>query len=65
MFSSGPDHVQTFPSLTPPPALLSEASMELEAVLLEKKKLLQQWQTSLIGMQRRDEAKAAMNQAVE
>ena len=46
-------------------ALLAEASLELEAVLLEKKKLLQQWQTSLIGMQRRDEAKAAMNKAVE
>ncbi|XP_063694367.1 coiled-coil domain-containing protein 40-like isoform X3 [Bolinopsis microptera] len=45
--------------------LLSEASLELEAVLLEKKKLLQQWQTSLIGMQRRDEAKAAMNKAVD
>ncbi|KAL5246650.1 hypothetical protein ACHWQZ_G018758 [Mnemiopsis leidyi] len=46
-------------------ALLGEASLELEAVLLEKKKLLQQWQTSLIGMQRRDEAKAAMNKAVD
>ena len=45
--------------------MLGEASCELEAVLLEKKKLLQQWQTSLIGMQRRDEAKAAMNKAVE
>ena len=48
-----------------PSELLGEASLELEAVLLEKNKLLQQWQTSLIGMQRRDEAKAAMNKAVE
>jgi len=39
---------------------LSEASMEIEAITLEKKQLFQQWSSSLIGMKRRDEAHAAM-----
>ncbi|XP_065888442.1 coiled-coil domain-containing protein 40-like [Dysidea avara] len=43
---------------------LAEATMELEAVVLEKKKLYQQWTSSLIGMSRRDEAYASMQTAV-
>ncbi|CAI8056769.1 Coiled-coil domain-containing protein 40 [Geodia barretti] len=43
---------------------LTEASLELEALLLEKKKLLQQWNSTLIGMRRRDEAYAAILAAV-
>jgi len=43
---------------------LTEASTELEAIQLEKKQLLQQWNSSLIGMRRRDEAYAAMQEAV-
>ena len=59
---------------------LTEASLELEvspvwlslttpgdseqALMLEKKKLLQQWNSTLIGMRRRDEAYAAMLAAV-
>ncbi|KAL5473502.1 hypothetical protein EMCRGX_G027992 [Ephydatia muelleri] len=39
---------------------VSEANMELEALQMEKKKLLQQWNSSLIGMARRDEAYSAM-----
>eukprot|EP00760_Papus_ankaliazontas_P029424 PhM_4_TR4241/c0_g1_i1/m.15111 len=35
---------------------LAEAQSEMEAIQYEKKQLLQQWKTSLIGMQRRDEA---------
>eukprot|EP00759_Apiculatamorpha_spiralis_P027820 PhF_6_TR30532/c1_g1_i1/m.44784 len=35
---------------------LAEATSEMEAIQYEKKQLLQQWKTSLIGMQRRDEA---------
>ncbi|XP_077980301.1 coiled-coil domain-containing protein 40-like [Glandiceps talaboti] len=43
---------------------LSEARMEIESINLEKKHLLQQWHSSLIGMRRRDEAHAAMNEAL-
>ncbi|CAB3982035.1 Hypothetical predicted protein [Paramuricea clavata] len=43
---------------------LSEAVTEIEAIQLEKKQLYQQWQSSLIGMSRRDEAFAAMQQAL-
>jgi chromosome segregation ATPase len=39
---------------------LSEAAMELEVLFLEKKKLNHQWNNSLIGMKRRDEAYSAM-----
>lgn len=42
---------------------VSEASLELEVVLLEKKRLIQQWNNTLIGMRRRDEAYAAMLEA--
>ncbi|XP_028395247.1 coiled-coil domain-containing protein 40-like [Dendronephthya gigantea] len=43
---------------------LAEAVTEIEAIELEKKQLYQQWQSSLIGMSRRDEAFAAMQQAL-
>lgn len=43
---------------------LMEASMEMEAIGLEKKQLYQQWTSSLIGMRRRDEAHAAMQEAL-
>lgn len=35
---------------------LREASREMEAIEFEKKQLMQQWRSSLVGMQRRDEA---------
>ncbi|KAK3733202.1 hypothetical protein QZH41_019682 [Actinostola sp. cb2023] len=43
---------------------LSEALTEIEALHLEEKQLLQQWNSSLIGMRRRDEAYAAMQEAL-
>lgn len=36
--------------------LLTEAASDMEAVNFEKKGLLAQWQASLLGLQRRDEA---------
>jgi uncharacterized coiled-coil DUF342 family protein len=44
---------------------LMEAQTEIEAINLEKKQLFQQWSSSLIGMRRRDEAHAAMNEALK
>ena len=44
---------------------LSEAHMEIEAINLEKKQLFQQWNSSLIGMRRRDEAHSAMQEALK
>ncbi|XP_071132695.1 coiled-coil domain-containing protein 40-like [Mytilus edulis] len=44
---------------------LSDAHMEIEAIQLEKKQLFQQWNSSIIGMRRRDEAHSAMNEALE
>eukprot|EP00668_Euglena_longa_P002144 GGOE01002486.1.p1 GENE.GGOE01002486.1~~GGOE01002486.1.p1 ORF type:complete len:906 (-),score=453.50 GGOE01002486.1:330-3014(-) len=43
---------------------LSDALAEMEAIHFEKKQLLQQWKTSLIGMQRRDEALRATEDAL-
>lgn len=43
---------------------LMEAHMEIEAIHLEKKQLFQQWNSSLIGMRRRDEAHSAMQEAL-
>ncbi|CAH1795383.1 unnamed protein product, partial [Owenia fusiformis] len=43
---------------------LTEANMEIESINLEKKQLFQQWSSSLIGMRRRDEAHAAMLEAL-
>jgi len=37
-------------------ATLREAAREMEAIEFEKKQLMQQWRSSLVGMQRRDEA---------
>jgi chromosome segregation ATPase len=49
-------------------ATLREASREMEAIDFEKKQLMMQWRSSLVGMQRRDEAlqnvqKALMEQS--
>ncbi|XP_067914336.1 coiled-coil domain-containing protein 40 [Heterodontus francisci] len=43
---------------------VAEATTEIEAIGYEKKQLIEQWNSSLIGMQRRDEAYAAMQEAV-
>ena len=40
--------------------LLNQASTELEVLRMEKKRILQQWNSSLVGMQRRDEALAGI-----
>lgn len=44
---------------------LNEAFMEIENISLEKKQLFQQWNSSLIGMRRRDEAHSAMLEALK
>merc|ERR1719281_795527 len=46
-------------------ATLREASREMEAIEFEKKQLMQQWRSSLIGMQRRDEALQNVQQALQ
>ncbi|CAL8333570.1 unnamed protein product [Lota lota] len=43
---------------------LSEAQMEMESLAMERKQLLQQWDSSLVGMRRRDEAFTAMQDAL-
>ena len=43
---------------------LKEASAEMEAIHFEKKQLLSQWKTALIGMGRRDEALKATDEAI-
>lgn len=43
---------------------LKDASAEMEAINFEKKQLLQQWKVALIGMQRRDEALQATEEAL-
>ena len=45
-------------------ATLKKASTEMEAINFERKQLLQQWKSALIGMQRRDEALQATEQAL-
>ncbi|KAM7418487.1 hypothetical protein PAMA_015890 [Pampus argenteus] len=42
----------------------SEAEMEMESLVMARKQLLQQWNSSLVGMRRRDEAFSAMQEAV-
>ncbi|XP_023262649.1 coiled-coil domain-containing protein 40 [Seriola lalandi dorsalis] len=42
----------------------SEAEMEMESLVMARKQLLQQWNSSLVGMRRRDEAFNAMQEAV-
>ena len=43
---------------------LLEANKEMEAIRFEKKQLMQQWKSSLLGMQRRDEALQATQEAL-
>ena len=43
---------------------LAEAFKEMEAINFEKKQLMAQWKSSLIGIQRRDEALQATNEAL-
>uniref|UniRef100_A0A2K6FWH2 Coiled-coil domain 40 molecular ruler complex subunit n=1 Tax=Propithecus coquereli TaxID=379532 RepID=A0A2K6FWH2_PROCO len=43
---------------------VSEASTEIEAISMEKKRVLQQWATSLVGMKHRDEAHRAILEAL-
>lgn len=44
---------------------LTEARMECEAIDIEKKQLMQNWTSCLIGMKRRDEAYSQMNDAIK
>jgi chromosome segregation ATPase len=44
---------------------LRDAAKEMEAIEFEKKQLTQQWRSSLVGMQRRDEALQNVQQALE
>jgi hypothetical protein len=44
---------------------LVEARMETEAIEVEKKQLMQNWTSCLIGMKRRDEAYSQMNDAIK
>ncbi|XP_018419367.1 PREDICTED: coiled-coil domain-containing protein 40 [Nanorana parkeri] len=44
--------------------VVTEANMEIEAIGLEKRQLLYQWNSSLIGMTRRDEAYSAIQEAL-
>lgn len=46
-------------------ATLREASKEMEAIQFEKKQLMMQWRSSLVGMQRRDEALENVQKALE
>lgn len=43
---------------------LTEAKLECETLDLEKKQLMQNWNSCLIGIRRRDEAQATMAEAV-
>ena len=44
---------------------LAEAAKEMDTIAFEKKQLLQQWKSSLVAMQRRDEALQATNDALQ
>ncbi|XP_017548392.2 coiled-coil domain-containing protein 40 isoform X1 [Pygocentrus nattereri] len=43
---------------------LAEAQLEIDSLTVEQKQLLQQWNSSLIGMKRRDEALTATQEAL-
>ncbi|CAL8389643.1 unnamed protein product [Arctogadus glacialis] len=43
---------------------LSEVQLETDSLAMEKRQLLQQWDSSLVGMRRRDEAFSAMQDAL-
>lgn len=45
-------------------ATLREATEEMEGIGFEKKQLMQQWQSALVGMQKRDEALQATQAAI-
>ncbi|XP_067440355.1 coiled-coil domain-containing protein 40 [Thunnus thynnus] len=42
----------------------SEAEMEMESLVMARKQLLQQWNSSLVGMRRRDEAFSTMQETI-
>jgi len=44
--------------------LLAEARMEIDSISVEKKHLYTAWNSALVGMRRRDEAHAAMSEAL-
>lgn len=46
-------------------AMLQETSHEMSLIAFEKKKLLQQWKSALIGLKRRDEALASAQDALK
>lgn len=46
-------------------ATLREASKEMDCIQFEKKQLMMQWRSSLVGMQRRDEALENVQKALE
>lgn len=41
-----------------------QAEMEMETVLMARKQLLQQWNSSLVGMRKRDEAFSVMQKTL-
>ncbi|XP_046319276.1 coiled-coil domain-containing protein 40 isoform X1 [Marmota monax] len=43
---------------------VSEACMEIDAINMEKKRILQQWSTSLVGMKHRNEAHRTITEAL-
>ncbi|XP_062852644.1 coiled-coil domain-containing protein 40 [Trichomycterus rosablanca] len=43
---------------------LAEAQMEMDSLIMERKQLLQQWNSSLVGMKRRDEAYTTLQEAL-
>lgn len=44
--------------------ILAQAASEMDAITVEKKQLLQQWKSSLVGMEKRDEALKAKEEAI-
>lgn len=41
-----------------------QAEMEMESLVMARRQLMHQWNSSLVGMRRRDEAFSAMQEAV-
>lgn len=41
-----------------------QAEMEMESLVMARKQLLQQWNSSLVGMRRRDEAFSTMQETI-
>ncbi|XP_056136486.1 coiled-coil domain-containing protein 40 [Lampris incognitus] len=44
--------------------IIDRAQMEMDSLAMERKQLLQQWNSSLVGMKKRDEAFTAMQEAL-